>query len=156
MPSPEHNAIQQWFIEKIPQNVKKEVNIEALSNRRLDIVLESPDIAIEIQCSSMGQREYNARNLDMILSGYYPVWVFGKTFYQKARNWKRYGSMISQIEEREHSKNKCVFYHNKYDLFSSRFSFKGYCEYKGWHKISKLTILDFFKEIQRIYELKLC
>lgn len=156
MPSKEHDAIQQWFLNEIPQNVKKEVNVEGLSKRRLDIVLESPQIAIEIQCSSMGMKEYNDRTLDIILCGYFPIWVFGRSFYQKARRWCRYGVMISKIEKATMKKNKSIFYHNKYDLFTSYFNLKHRCDYKGWHTIKKLSLLDFFNRVSRIYRMKPC
>ena len=156
MPSIEHDSIQQWFLNEIPQNVTKEVNIDGLSKRRLDVVLESPNVAIEIQCSPIGIKEYNDRSLDIILCGYFPIWVFGRGFYQKARSWKRYGSMISKTEKAVFAKNKSIFYHNKYDLFTSSFIKKRGCEFKGWHNITKLSLLGFFNIITRIYELKPC
>ena len=156
MPSKEHNSIQQWFLNEIPQNVAKEVNVEGLSKRRLDIVLESPMIAIEIQCSPMGISEFNDRNLDIVLSGYRPIWVFGRDFYQKARLWRRGGTMISHIEKSVMLKNKSIFYHNKYDLFTSYFNFKRGCDYKGWHTIKRLSLLDFFNRIIKICRLTPC
>lgn len=141
MPSTEHDSIQQWFLSEIKAKISKEVNINSLSNHRVDVLIEDPRIAIEIQCSPITVEEYRERNLSYSLDNYLPVWVFGKSFYNHAR--LRTG-MIKDVEDLEQETWGRIFYHNKYDLFEGVFTKKFYRKKLGWYRLNKLSIAEFF------------
>ena len=145
MPSLEHNEIQKWFLNQSDQ-IKKE---KVIGRHRPDLILNN--ILIEIQCTSISFKNYESRNRQYLELGYYPIWVFGKDYYEHARTWQRYGQHINRIENIEFNKHGTIFFHNKYNLFSSIFkykhSFKNDITYStvGWYKINgPLNFVDFW------------
>lgn len=151
MPSSEHDEIQNWFLER-SNWIQKEKTIE---NHRADIVLRNK-VVVEIQCTPLSIEDYEDRNLKFKQAGFYPVWVFGKEFYEHARKNRRYGQYIRLIEQLELEKHGYILYHNKYNLFFGTFSYKwasgpydDYCEIKGWYKIEgALDYSEFLKLVE--------
>lgn len=154
MPSSEHDQIQNWFLAQ-SEDIKKEKVIE---DHRADIVINNK-IIVEIQCTNISVGEYEKRNYDYMVCGYYPVWVFGKNFYNHARKSSRYGLYIKEIEKIEIDKYGFIFLHNKYNVFISFFKYKfssdyyqDYCDYKGWYDINgPLSFNDFLDIIDERY-----
>lgn len=149
-----HNAIRDWFAEKIRQ-MGYIVEVEKkLKWHKIDVVVNNK-IGIEIQLSPMDNETFYNRNMTFISNGITPVWILSGDFFDRAysstvnKEHQRFTKLELEINKNLVLPHKEVFYYGDGWIWRSDLVKHNYLECSGWYNLKRCGFNTQIKNLLR-------